>query len=167
MNSARRTTRDERRQAKARLAVVAVALSLLTWSLAMHPGEARAQETVPNPPSSTPSSPPEAGVQETGAQEAETSTAASAPASPPPAPPSPLPEENLMVNATGLVLQPLYLVLRVPVALIGGLAGGMVWAVSGGQNLEGAKGIWETTVFQNWGWPEFVREPGAPSAPAP
>jgi hypothetical protein len=145
-----RTTNNEKRttsQTPGRPAIVAVTLSLLALSLAMRPGESGAQEAV--------------------TQEAEPSTAASAPASPPPAPPAPFPEESVLVNVTGLVLQPPYLILRAPVALIGGLAGGMVWAASGGQDREGAQRIWETTVFQNWGWPEFVRALGASSAPAP
>jgi hypothetical protein len=60
------------------------------------------------------------------------------------------------IDLSALVMQPVYLGVRVPMAIIGGAMGGVVWAVTGG-NSESAREIWDASLGGSWGWPEFVR----------
>jgi hypothetical protein len=106
-----------------------------------------------------------AWTQEAGTASAElpTSQAPSPePSAPAPAPavaaPRPKPHpDTLWQGITGLVLQPPFTILRAPVAVFGALGSGLLWAVTGGGDAEGAKKLWDATVRNNWGWPEFVQ----------
>jgi len=86
-------------------------------------------------------------------------------ASPAPAPQAELPSPpvatratppNALADVSGLVMQPIYLAFRIPVAVVGGVAGAAVWAATGG-NTEVAQRIWKPTLTSPWAWPAFVR----------
>ena len=71
---------------------------------------------------------------------------------------------NEWPDITGLVMQPLYTAVRIPVALAGGLVGSVMWALSSG-DYQAAQKVWDTTVRGAWGWPEFVRGRGIANGP--
>lgn len=68
---------------------------------------------------------------------------------------------NSWPDITGLAMQPVYLAVKVALVVVGGLASGATWAATGGKTDE-AKRVWDATVPQAWGWPEFVRRLGKP-----
>jgi len=70
------------------------------------------------------------------------------------------------IDLSALVMQPVYLGVRVPMAIIGGAMGGVVWAVTGG-NTESAREIWNASLGGSWGWPEFVRSQMRPKTETP
>ena len=80
------------------------------------------------------------------------------------APPEATTLANEWPDITGLVMQPLYTAVRIPVALAGGLVGSVMWALSCG-DYQAAQKVWDTTVRGAWGWPEFVRGRGIANGP--
>lgn len=87
--------------------------------------------------------------------------------SPPPATPPPAKEltvKTVLPDITGLVMQPVFLAIKLPVAVLGGIVGGVLWPF-GGENHESAHQVWKTTVGPPWVWPEFVRGLGGQSPP--
>lgn len=87
--------------------------------------------------------------------------------SPPPVTPPPAKEltiKNVLLDISGLVMQPVFLVIKLPVAVIGGVVGGVLWPF-GGENHEGAQQVWNATVAPPWNWPDFVRGLGGKSPP--
>jgi len=86
---------------------------------------------------------------------------------PPPGTPPPAKEltlKTVLPDISGLVIQPLFLAIKLPVAVMGGVVGGVLWPF-GGENHEGAQKVWNATVGPPWVWPEFVRGIGGQSPP--
>ena len=113
------------------------------------------QVPVPTTPASTPETSAPSGPS------APQSSASPEPASPP------VPKEHPFVSLTGLVMQPPYLAIRVGVALMGAMTSGVVWVIPGENNRQNAQAVWDKTVRNNWGWPEFVQAVSAPSGKKP
>ena len=107
------------------------------------------QQTPRAAPASTPDAAPP-----TPAPAESTGTSVPTLASPPP--------QSKLVSISGLVMQPPYLALRFGVALVGAMTSGVVWIMPGENSRQNAQAVWEKTVKNYWGWPEFV---GALSAP--
>jgi hypothetical protein len=144
-----------------RVRMVFVALGAVTvWAVLMVP-KAFAQE-----PSQEPSPAPSAPAP------AEEGTLPQPPEprqepSPPPAPPPPAKEltvTTVLPDLSGLAMQPVFLAIKLPVAVIGGIVGGVLWPF-GGESHESAHQVWKATVGPPWVWPEFVRGLGGQSLP--
>jgi hypothetical protein len=107
--------------------------------------------------STTPSTSPQDNAPPADATPGDASPAP-APRAEPPSPPvaTRATPPNAFADASGLVMQPIYLAFRIPVAVFGGVAGAAVWAATGG-NTEVAQKIWGPTLTGPWAWPAFVR----------
>ena len=70
---------------------------------------------------------------------------------------------NLWPDITGLVMQPVFLAVKLPVATVGAIVGACLWPFS----RDMAEKTWEATVKDPWGWPDFVRRLGKPREAAP
>ena len=81
---------------------------------------------------------------------------------PPPA--KELTQKNMLPDISGLVMQPVFLAIKLPVAVIGGVVGGVLWPF-GGENHESAHKLWNATVGPPWSWPEFARGLGEKNPP--
>lgn len=75
-----------------------------------------------------------------------------------------LTQENVLADISGLIMQPLFLAIRLPVAVIGGVVGGVLWPF-GGESHDSAHKLWNATVGPPWSWPEFARGLGGQSQP--
>ena len=84
------------------------------------------------------------------------------PSSPPPAKEVTAP--NVLADISGLIMQPIFLAIRLPVAVMGGVAGGVLWPF-GGASHDSAHQVWNATVGPPWSWPDFVRGLGEQSPP--
>jgi hypothetical protein len=84
------------------------------------------------------------------------------PSSPPPA--EERTHENVLSDISGLVMQPVFLAIRIPVAVMGGVVGGVLWPF-GGESHDSAHQVWTATVGPPWGWPDFVQSLGRQSQP--
>jgi hypothetical protein len=89
-----------------------------------------------------------------------------APVPPPPAQTDPVTPQNPMLDLSGLAMQPVFLAVKIPVAVVGAIAGGLVWAANGGST-EQAQTVWGPTMGGTWGWPEFVRSFSKPAPETP
>ena len=114
------------------------------------PTEAAPTETVPTQPEPTAGAPPESAPKETAPTEAAAKPKEAV------APTSHWPD------ITGLVMQPVFLAVKLPVAVVGAVVGAVLWAVS----RDTAEKIWNVTVGPPWGWPDFVRGLGANRHPS-
>ena len=81
-------------------------------------------------------------------------------------PPKAVSPAYLWPDITGLIMQPLYLAVKIPVAVGGAIMGAVGWVMSGGDRRE-AQGIWDASMGGPWGWPEFVRGLGKTEDDAP
>ena len=163
------------------LGIVTVLMGQVVWAVLMLPN-VFAQEPSQEP-SPAPSAPASAeGVTPQGPQEP--SPAPSVPAtveevtspqpqeprqepSPPPGTPPPAKEftlTNVLPDISGLVMQPVFLAIKLPVAVMGGVVGGVLWPF-GGEGHESAQTVWNATVAPPWNWPDFVRGLGGKSPP--
>jgi hypothetical protein len=113
------------------------------------PTEVAPTETVPTQPAPTEATPQESVQKETAPTEAA------------PKPKQEVTLAGLWPDITGLVMQPVYLAVKVPVATVGAIVGACVWPFSGDM----AEKTWDATVKDPWGWPDFVRRFGAQSRP--
>jgi|GEM_PF-4023237 len=117
---------------------------------------------------------PEAAPKETAPTETvptETVPAEAAPAETAPTQPAPTeaaakPKEAVAPSShwpdiTGLVMQPVFLAVKLPVAVVGAVVGAVLWPFS----RDMAEKTWDATVKDPWGWPDFVRRFGAQSRP--
>ncbi len=66
---------------------------------------------------------------------------------------------NGLVEASGLIFQPPYYLVKLGIATVGTIATGVVWAASLG-NDEPAKSIWAKTTSGPWAWHGWIRNEG-------
>ena len=139
------------------LGLVTVLMGPVLWVVLISPN-AFAQEPSQEP-SPAPSAP--AAVEE-GTSSPQPQEARQEPSPPPPA--KEITFTNVLPDISGLVMQPVFLAIRLPVAVMGGVVGGVLWPF-GGESHESAHQVWDATVGPPWSWPDFVRGVGGKSPP--
>jgi len=125
------------------IAIAWMLAGLLAWSTALVSLTCAAQESPPPSADAPPA---------TAAPDA-------APVPPAPAQTDPVTPQNPLIDLSGLAMQPVFLAVKIPIAVVGAVAGGLVWAANGGST-EQAQTVWGPTMGGTWGWPEFVRSFG-------
>jgi len=145
-------------------AVVGLLGALAVWNLLVL-AEAFAQES-PSSTTAGETAPTETAPTETAPAEA--APAETAPTQPAPTEAAAEPKEavaptNHWPDITGLVMQPVFLAVKLPVATVGAIVGACLWPFS----RDMAEKTWEATVKDPWGWPDFVRRLGKPREAAP
>lgn len=151
--------------------IVFMVLGVLALSAVLIIPETFAQESSTVAADATPGDVKPADAAPTPAVAAPTETAPKEMASTAAAPKAAAPLEaitlaNSWPDITGLAMQPVYIAVKLALAVVGGIASGVAWAATGGKTDE-AKRVWDATVPQPWGWPDFVRKLGKPAERAP
>jgi hypothetical protein len=170
MNS---TKRRSQRGARVLVGLIGGVVSLLgalaVWNLLVL-SEAFAQES-PSSTTAGETAPTETATPETAPKETaptETAPTQTAPTEAVPTEAAPKPKQevallNLWPDITGLVMQPVFLAVKLPVATVGAIVGACLWPFS----RDMAEKTWDATVKDPWGWPDFVRRLGKPREAAP
>jgi hypothetical protein len=66
------------------------------------------------------------------------------------------PISDAFPEATGLAMQPPYVLIKLGIAAVGGVLSGLTWVATAG-NDEPAKRIWTSTTSGPWTWHEWIK----------